>query len=54
MGSVGDVANGQAWRAVRRPSDMNEYSKQLKELRAQEGTAKAFGKVFVKGQCSST
>ncbi|KAG8715477.1 Bud site selection protein bud4 [Ceratobasidium sp. 395] len=46
---AGDVDNGKAWRTVRRPSDMNEYSRQIKELRAQAGTTKAHGKVFVKG-----
>ncbi|KAG8690396.1 Bud site selection protein bud4 [Ceratobasidium sp. 394] len=45
---AGDVDNGKAWRAVRRPSDMNEYSRQIKELRAQAGSVKAHGKVFVK------
>ena len=68
MDSAGDLDNGKAWRAVRRPSDMvfiptmsrtsiygshcsqNEYSKQIKEFRAQEKPGKAHGKVFVKGQ----
>ncbi|KAG9092428.1 Bud site selection protein bud4 [Ceratobasidium sp. 370] len=45
---AGDVDNGKAWRTVRRPSDMNEYSRQIKELRAQAGSVKAHGKVFVK------
>ncbi|KAG6837835.1 hypothetical protein H0H93_016203 [Arthromyces matolae] len=44
----GDVNPGKAWRPVRRPSDMNEYSKQIKEYRAQEKSEKAHGKVFVK------
>ena len=64
MSTAGDLNSGQAWRAVRRPSDMvssrtssnhtrlrtcqNEYSKQIKELRAQERTGKAHGKLFVK------
>ncbi|THH30858.1 hypothetical protein EUX98_g3308 [Antrodiella citrinella] len=39
-------SDDKAWRAVRRPSDMNEYSKQLKALQAAQG--KAHGKVFVK------
>ena len=67
MSSAGDVNGGKAWRAVRRPSDMvslyagqqihplthcqNEYSKQIKELRAQERTGKAHGKLFVKVMC---
>ncbi|KAL1746168.1 hypothetical protein HDZ31DRAFT_34757 [Schizophyllum fasciatum] len=44
----GDVNVGKAWRPVRRPSDMNEYAKQIRELRAHEGKSKAYGKVFVK------
>ncbi|KAF8070437.1 hypothetical protein FPV67DRAFT_1487386 [Lyophyllum atratum] len=48
MAGPGDVNTGKAWRAVRRPSDMNEYSKQIKEYRAQEKSSKAYGKVFVK------
>ncbi|KAG8855585.1 Bud site selection protein bud4 [Tulasnella sp. 330] len=48
MGRVGDVDSGKAWRAVRRPSDMNEYSRQIREYRAQEKPGKAHGKVFVK------
>ncbi|KIJ51349.1 hypothetical protein M422DRAFT_26767 [Sphaerobolus stellatus SS14] len=47
MGRAGDVDSGKAWRTVRRPSDMNEYSRQIKEYRQQKG-AKAHGKVFVK------
>ncbi|KIM75804.1 hypothetical protein PILCRDRAFT_91923 [Piloderma croceum F 1598] len=48
MESAGDVDAGKAWRPVRRPSDMNEYSKQIKEYRAQEKPGKAHGKVFVR------
>ncbi|KAF9456947.1 hypothetical protein BDZ94DRAFT_1274444 [Collybia nuda] len=44
----GDLNTGRAWRMVRRPSDMNEYSKEIKEYRAQEKPGKAYGKVFVK------
>ncbi|KAF5345332.1 hypothetical protein D9758_008424 [Tetrapyrgos nigripes] len=47
MAGPGDVNTGKAWRTVRRPSDMNEYSKQIKEYRAQD-KSKAYGKVFVK------
>ncbi|KAF7428167.1 Bud site selection protein bud4 [Pleurotus ostreatus] len=47
MAGPGDVNAGKAWRTVRRPSDMNEYSKQIKEYRTQE-KGKAYGKVFVK------
>ncbi|KAJ7594637.1 hypothetical protein C8J56DRAFT_444291 [Mycena floridula] len=48
MAGPGDVNAGRAWRTVRRPSDMNEYSKQIKEYREQEKGGKAYGKVFVK------
>ncbi|PPQ98778.1 hypothetical protein CVT24_003336 [Panaeolus cyanescens] len=44
---AGDLNAGRAWRAVRRPSDMNEYAKQIREYRAQD-KGKAYGKVFVK------
>ncbi|KAF9567977.1 hypothetical protein CPC08DRAFT_655423 [Agrocybe pediades] len=47
MAGPGDVDSGRAWRMVRRPSDMNEYAKQIKEYRAQD-KGKAYGKVFVK------
>ncbi|ESK93623.1 gtp binding protein [Moniliophthora roreri MCA 2997] len=48
MAGPGDVNAGKAWRTVRRPSDMNEYSKQIKEYRANQNPGKAYGKVFVK------
>ncbi|KAJ3566528.1 hypothetical protein NP233_g6949 [Leucocoprinus birnbaumii] len=48
MPGAGDLETGKAWRTVRRPSDMNEYSKQIKEYRAQANPAKAYGKVFVR------
>ncbi|EPQ54980.1 hypothetical protein GLOTRDRAFT_76289 [Gloeophyllum trabeum ATCC 11539] len=48
MQSAGDLDSGQAWRTVRRPSDMNEYAKQIKEYRAQDKSGKSYGKVFVK------
>ncbi|KAF7375860.1 PH domain-containing protein [Mycena sanguinolenta] len=48
MDGAGDVNTGKAWKTVRRPSDMNEYSKQIKEYRAQQNPGKAYGKVFVK------
>ncbi|KAF5384479.1 hypothetical protein D9757_006459 [Collybiopsis confluens] len=48
MAGPGDVNAGRAWRTVRRPSDMNEYAKQIKEFRDQEKPGKAYGKVFVK------
>ncbi|CAE6332614.1 unnamed protein product [Rhizoctonia solani] len=48
---AGDVDSGKAWRTVRRPSDMNEYAKEIQEIRAQAGSTKAHGKVFVKVRC---
>ncbi|KAH9917565.1 uncharacterized protein B0H18DRAFT_1123545 [Fomitopsis serialis] len=48
VGNAGDVNGGKAWRIVKRPSDMNEYARQLKELRAQDKSGKAHGKVFVR------
>ncbi|KAH8115290.1 hypothetical protein DFH11DRAFT_1854440 [Phellopilus nigrolimitatus] len=50
MSQVGDVDGSKAWRTVRRPSDMNEYARQIKEYRAQEKPGKAHGRVFVKVQ----
>lgn len=45
---AGDVDNGsKAWRKLRRPSDMNEYAKEMREYRANENPKKASGKVFV-------
>ncbi|KAG9312056.1 hypothetical protein JVU11DRAFT_7337 [Chiua virens] len=47
---AGDVNSGTAWKAVRRPSDMNEYAKQIREYRSQEKPGKAHGKYLaVKG-----
>ncbi|KAG1891521.1 hypothetical protein F4604DRAFT_1990477 [Suillus subluteus] len=48
MSLAGDLNGGKAWKAVRRPSDMNEYSKQIKEYRSMEKPGKAHGKVFVR------
>ncbi|KAI0827839.1 hypothetical protein BC628DRAFT_1409423 [Trametes gibbosa] len=48
MNGAGDVDTGKVWKSVRRPSDMNEYAKQIKELRAQSKPGKAHGKVFVR------
>lgn len=44
---AGDVEKGKAWRKLRRPSDMNEYAKEMREYRAKENPKKASGKVFV-------
>ncbi|KAI0292552.1 hypothetical protein BC826DRAFT_1018621 [Russula brevipes] len=48
VNGAGDVDNGRAWRTVRRPSDMNEYAKQIREYRSQEKQGKSHGKVFVR------
>ncbi|KAH9846776.1 hypothetical protein C2E23DRAFT_788645 [Lenzites betulinus] len=48
MNGAGDVDTGKVWKSVRRPSDMNEYAKQIRELRAQSKPGKAHGKVFVR------
>ncbi|PVF93552.1 hypothetical protein CPB86DRAFT_790005 [Serendipita vermifera] len=48
LGVAGDVHRGRAWKAVRRPSDMNEYSKQIRHIRNQQKAGAAPGKVFVK------
>ncbi|KAL0955993.1 hypothetical protein HGRIS_002170 [Hohenbuehelia grisea] len=48
MAGPGDMNAGKAWRTVRRPSDMNEYSKQIKEYRSRDTSTRAFGRVFVK------
>ncbi|KAI0249242.1 hypothetical protein BJV78DRAFT_713955 [Lactifluus subvellereus] len=45
---AGDVDGGRAWRTVRRPSDMNEYAKQIREYRSQEKPGRSHGKVFVR------
>lgn len=39
--------SGKAWRKLRRPSDMNEYAKEMREYRAKENPKKVAGKVFV-------
>ncbi|RDX41409.1 hypothetical protein OH76DRAFT_1489500 [Lentinus brumalis] len=43
-----DMDSGKPWRTIRRPSDMNEHAKQLRELREQLKANKVHGKVFVK------
>ncbi|CCM00153.1 uncharacterized protein FIBRA_02181 [Fibroporia radiculosa] len=48
LASAGDVDGGKAWKTVKRPSDMNEYAKQIRELRAQENSGKGHGKIFVR------
>ncbi|KZV84174.1 hypothetical protein EXIGLDRAFT_655387 [Exidia glandulosa HHB12029] len=48
VGAAGDIDAGKAWKTIRRPSDMNEYARQIRELRAQEKPGKSFGKVFVR------
>ncbi|KDQ13917.1 hypothetical protein BOTBODRAFT_44860 [Botryobasidium botryosum FD-172 SS1] len=48
VSKAGDIDAGKAWRSVRRPSDMNEHSRQIKAYRAQAKPGKTHGKVFVK------
>ena len=45
--AAGDVDSGKAWRKLRRPSDINDYKKEMRELREGSNTRKASGKVFV-------
>ncbi|EJD41589.1 hypothetical protein AURDEDRAFT_186410 [Auricularia subglabra TFB-10046 SS5] len=47
-GAAGDVDSGRAWKTIRRPSDMNEYARQIREMRNADKTGKAYGKVFVR------
>ncbi|CEH11845.1 DNA mismatch repair protein-MLH2/PMS1/Pms2 family [Ceraceosorus bombacis] len=42
-----EKGTGRAWRRLRRPSDMHEYAKEMREYRASENPRKATGKVFV-------
>ena len=45
--SAGDLDTGKAWKRVRRPSDMNEYAKEMREFRENENPKRVSGKVFV-------
>lgn len=45
--AAGDVDSGKAWKKLRRPSDINEYKKEMRELREGSNARKASGKVFV-------
>ncbi|KAJ9474581.1 PH domain-containing protein [Pseudozyma hubeiensis] len=45
--AAGDVDSGKAWKKLRRPSDINEYKKEMREFREGSNTRKAAGKVFV-------
>jgi hypothetical protein len=45
--TAGDVDSGKAWKKLRRPSDINDYKKEMRELREASNTRKASGKVFV-------
>ncbi|SPO30879.1 uncharacterized protein UTRI_05502_B [Ustilago trichophora] len=45
--TAGDVDSGKAWKKLRRPSDINEYKKEMRELRESSNARKASGKVFV-------
>ncbi|CBQ69222.1 conserved hypothetical protein [Sporisorium reilianum SRZ2] len=45
--AAGDVDSGKAWKKLRRPSDINEYKKEMREIREGFNARKAAGKVFV-------
>ncbi|CDZ98782.1 Pleckstrin homology-like domain [Phaffia rhodozyma] len=45
---AGDLDKGRSWRSVKRPSDMNEYAQEIREIRAREKPGRAHAKVFVK------
>ncbi|KAE8227232.1 hypothetical protein CF319_g271 [Tilletia indica] len=45
--SAGDIDSGRAWRRLRRPSDMNEYAQELREIRESSTGKKPLGKIFV-------
>lgn len=45
--AAGDVDSGKAWKKLRRPSDINEYKKEMREFREGSNARKAAGKVFV-------
>jgi hypothetical protein len=45
--NAGDLNAGKAWRKLRRPSDMNEYAKEMRDYRAKENPKRMAGKVFV-------
>ncbi|PWN40987.1 hypothetical protein IE81DRAFT_325080 [Ceraceosorus guamensis] len=47
LNSSVEKGTGRAWRRLRRPSDMHEYAKEMREYRASENPRKATGKVFV-------
>lgn len=47
--AAGDLETNKAWRPVRRPSDMNEHSRELRAARAREvSEGKSSGTVYVK------
>ncbi|KAF6766870.1 protein of unknown function DUF1709 [Kalmanozyma brasiliensis GHG001] len=45
--AAGDVDSGKAWKKLRRPSDINEYKKEMREFQEGASGRKAAGKVFV-------
>ena len=45
--AAGDVDSGKAWKKLRRPSDINDYKKEMREIREGANARKAAGKVFV-------
>ncbi|KAJ9121540.1 hypothetical protein QFC22_002158 [Naganishia vaughanmartiniae] len=46
---AGDVDKGRAWRQVRKASDINQYAKEIKAMKAKaSNSTKSFGTIFVK------
>ena len=46
---AGDVDKGRAWRQLRKASDINQYAKEIKAMKAKaSNSSKAFGTIFVK------
>lgn len=46
---AGDVDKGRAWRQVRKASDINQYAKEIKAMKAKaSNSSKSFGTIFVK------
>lgn len=46
---AGDVDKGRAWRQLRKASDINQYAKEIKAMKAKaSNSAKSFGTIFVK------
>lgn len=46
---AGDIDKGRAWRQVRKVSDINQYAKEIKAMKAKaSNSSKSFGTIFVK------